>query len=325
MNQGNELFKVSKVELQARQSDMGMAHCQERTLEEGKVVKRENLRVLPELERPNSYGVYRNDTGGWLGTVGASYQPTQPQEIFDAIYEACDLTEGAIDCDNISTLIMRGGSKIVYRIPLNVVDIQVAERQTGDTVSAHLEFVSTFDGSSSFVGDIFLKRLVCDNGMTATKALDFIDNEGDARRIKWKHTQSIIRKTAELASLMVSSIEAHRDVMNLMQRFANTPYVSDNHEVFVSSLLGYSKEDVEEGGRFASKRKHMKFIALEESIDHELPSAGRNMWGLLNGVTWYTNHVVGDRRGDDKDHYLRFAQGNTLTTKAIEIIASRMN
>lgn len=316
----SSLFEVAKVEFAPRITD-GEYHTQTRELEKGKAKTSERLVTLPELELPSSYGIYRTDDGAWLGTVGKSYQPVQPGQVFDALYEACGRSGSGLDCDKMKVLEMRGGQRLVFQIPLPGFEINPTNtpRKVGDPVSGNLEFICTFDGSASFQGSIFMKRLACTNGMTTKELINFCDG---TERIKWKHTQGIIYKIDSLADLIHMTVDAYYKVQDVAQELADVPYkgTAKENDKFVEEVLGYAYADAK---KEESARKINKFEQMIESIEHELPSAGHNLWGLLNGVTWFTNHIVGARRKDDKDHYLRFAEGATLTDKAVGILVNR--
>ena len=59
---------------------------------------------------------------------------------------------------------------------------------------------------------------------------------------------------------------------------------------------------------------------IEKSIALEFARTGETAFGLLQGVTHYTNHVANTSKTISDAEYIRFYQGNVTNNKAQQIL-----
>ena len=85
--------------------------------------------------------------------------------------------------------------------------------------------------------------------------------------------------------------------------------------------------------QYINKFKHLKeaylleykwneSIRLEKAIHLEMDNKGDNYWGLLNGFTYYTNHMANPV---DKSIFLTYGYGKIINDKAIKYIKQKIN
>lgn len=269
-----------------------------------------------QFEDPDSFGIFRTDTNAWLGTVGKQYTPVQCEQVHKLLQETCNIV--GIDCSNIMFREYRGGSKVSFKVPLPEWTVNAFDKNTDDVVNAYILFVHSFDGSTSFTPSMWTFRQICSNGMMGNAMFDFLKNS-DFKLRKFRHTKSVKMKVDQVGDYLNSTLQYHREMENLLNEWANIPFEGKHVDPFVTALLGYSLDEAEKEESVRKINKHERMV---EAMNHELTSAGANLFGALNGVTQYTNHTV---QRNDQEEYLLFQSGATLNNKAIKLVGSLAN
>lgn len=254
-----------------------------------------------EYGATDSYGIYRTDTKAYLGTVGHRYVPTQNQKLHDLVAEAATLS--GVENPDIRYIELKGGRRVAFQFELPDWSIG------GDIVKRHMSTLNTHDGSSSIGMGLIGVRVVCTN--------TWLQGYKECKKIR--HTSSQDYNLKIMMDEIAEKIENDKEMFKFFTRLKNNPYSSLDHSKFIKGLIGYDIEDLEKE-EANTTRKENKFYAIHDAIDEELVSAGRNEWGLFNGITNYTNHVLAAKKDDPKD-YLYFGGGAELNNKAISMFA----
>ena len=252
-----------------------------------------------EYDHPQSFGIYRTDTNEWLGTVGNRYHPTQNKHLFDLIKEAADVA-GMTDPDIIFKS-MHGGARVSFQLELPEWSLR------GDKVRRYATALNTHNGSSSIGYGSTSVRVICTNTWyTAHRDID-----------KIRHTASSKERIRILADALLESISIDREMYETFRELQDTPYTDMDHSKFIKEIVGYDMEDLKP----SDTRKINRFNAIHDAIDVEIESAGKNQWGLFNGITRYTNHVLAPA-SKDSDNYLIFGSGHKMHQKAYKVLVN---
>lgn len=258
----------------------------------------------PELvtgDIPLSFGMYRTDTGGWLGTVGPQYVPMQNTELFDIVAEAADLA--GLSHEDVNFLELQKGRKVSFQVQL-----PNWEMGGGDDVKRYVSALNSHDGSTSLAMGLIGTRIYCMN--TWVQA-----HRGCS---KMRHSASIVNNVKIMSEEMLQSISIDKQLFDAFMRMKDTSYSETDHTPFIKELLGYDFQTLEKLD-FNTTQRENNIYDLIKSIDIELESAGKNIWGLFNGVTRYTNHERATRK-DDPNEYLYFGGGKELVDKALNVL-----
>ena len=262
----------------------------------------EKVQLVPKVEGfsiPNSFGIYRTDTKDHLGTVGSDYTPVQNKEMLDIVAESATLA--GLDVQSVTFRSFKGGRKVSFQVKLPNWSV------SGDEVERYMTAVNSHNGSTSVGVGLVGIRVVCTN--TWLQAL--------SQCKKFRHTSSVMDRVKALSDEINQSIEVDKELFEEFQTMFNNPYSDLDHSKFIKELIGYDLSDLEE----KETRKRNTFEDISDAIDTELISAGRNEWGLFNGVTRYTNHVRAAGL-DDPGNYIMFGSGATLVNKALGILSN---
>lgn len=246
-------------------------------------------------ELPASYGNYRNDTWAHLGTVGQSYQVMQNGVMHDIVRRAADICK--LNDENIEFKAIGGGSKVAFQVELP--EWAIAGK---DKVKRLLTVLTSHDGSTKTgIGHTGI-RVVCQNTwfMAYRQCSQF------------KHTVSGNENAVNLANSMLTAIEEEFALKELFEELNNKKIRKIDIEPFLLNTLEITKKEIETSGRVAGKFE--RFMA---GINHEVKEIGLNGWGLFNGITYATNHLI---KREDQYEYLLFNDGAKINDRALKLL-----
>lgn len=263
------------------------------------VVKLQLTPNLEGFEQPQSFGIYR-DTGGLpLGVTGKDFTPQQPKLLLDSFLDC------SLDLSKLSYHEMKGGSKIRFEIPIKTFEFKNA-RKVGDVTDISLCIQTGFDGLTKTT--LYLKtfRLICTNGMK---------NSQTEFTASFKNT---IGNQGKIASLCYDVEKAVKNTENLQELYLRLDKIEVNQERINEFLLKVANLDVKLKSEFHPRTQKV-FDAINESIALEFGRTGATAFGLLNGITHYTNHVAS---GSENPDYIFVDNGVKLNDKAMQLVSS---
>lgn len=261
---------------------------------------------------PEGKEIYRLDADGvgsiHLGSVGNSYESLQPLDFFNAVVDNVRDSGMEFDLGKL-TYTTRKDSKIIeFRLPTNIISFKNAAGKTDDT-EMFLNFWTGFGGNSRTEVGLYSHRFICTNGLRIINA--DID-------LKVKHTVNMNAKalafTKELIKL-ASQVQATSQVWSEMN---NVQVNGATKEEFVRKITKMKKD--EKYADISTKKKNI-VDGLNAAIDVEFGRTGSTVWGLLNGVSYYTNHLAPRSGSEDYVLLASGAKDNELAQKlALELI-----
>jgi hypothetical protein len=264
------------------------------------VVKMQLKTGFKKFENPNSFGVYKAKGSQALGTVGSDYTPTQPKLLFDE-FENC-LYQTDCDFNDVKYLELKGGKKIVFEAPIKTMGFTNLRGQE-DEMIVKINLSTGFDGLTKTSLFISCYRMVCANGMKAWKT-EFA--------VSFKNTKGNVGKASSLCNDIAKATDSINDFEAYIQQLNRTSVDKAKVEEFLMKTLGYNQSLYSE----LHGTKKAILDNINESIELEFSRTGSTLWGLVNGITHYTNHVA---KTEDRNDYLLVGGGlklNDLAQKA---------
>jgi hypothetical protein len=264
------------------------------------VIKTPLITGLEGFENPNSFGVYRATGGQALGTVGNDYTPTQPKLLFEDFGNCLYQT----DCDfnDVKYLELKGGRKIVFEAPIKTIGFTNLRGQE-DEMIVKINLSTGFDGLTKTSLFISCYRMVCANGMKAWRT-EFA--------VSFKNTKGNVGKASSLCYDIAKATDSINDFEAYIKQLNSVSVNQAKVEEFLNRTLGYSDSLKEELGT----RKQNILNLVQESIELEFSRTGSTLWGLVNGITHYTNHVA---KTEDRNDYLLVGGGLKLNDLAQKV------
>lgn len=264
------------------------------------VVKVPLITGLEGFDNPDSFGVYRATGGQALGSVGKDFTPTQPKLLFDE-FENC-LYQTDCDFNDVTYLELKGGKKIVFEAPIKTMGFKNLKGED-DEMIVKINLSTGFDGLTKTSLFISCFRLVCSNGMKAWRT-EFA--------VSFKNTKGNVGKASSLCNDIAKATDSINDFEAYIQQLNRTSVDKAKVEEFLMKTLGYNQSLYSE----LHGTKKAILDNVNESIELEFSRTGATLWGLVNGITYYTNHVA---KTEDRNDYLLVGGGLKLNDIAQKV------
>ena len=240
-----------------------------------------------------TFGIFRSDNNGWLGSVGNRYEAMQNHELADTIVGIQDRFGGKIRGGTI-----QDGKKIYYQLSL-------ADQQVGtDTLKRFITCLNSHDGSSS-IGFGSTNTVVSCSNMFHRAMRDLS---------KFRHTASASERLALAVTEFKNAMDADEALMDRFKRFTEVELDPTILERVMSNIFNV---DMQAKQSKTSTRKINQIATFEQALTKETSEKGSTLWGLFNAVTYYTNHL---EKGKADEHHLMFGSGYKKNLKAFNII-----
>lgn len=245
----------------------------------------------------DSYGIIRNDSNKWLGTVGKKYVPMQNWELAESVVQA---TEG-VGLSATRGGQLKGGSRIYLQAELPDAFIG----KSG--VKRHITALNSHDGSSSIGFGSSSTVVVCENTFfRAYKGLD-----------KFRHFSSANGRIKDAISDLRKALELDESLMDNFKRMADMEMKDEIVERVISKLFSVDPSSPQKDH---STRKINQVNAFATALNKEIILEGKTVWGLFNGVTRYTNHITSPSGKEEKNDYLMTGAGYKMSNVAYDTI-----
>lgn len=276
--------------------------------------------------------IVRSDTDHVFNVTSDRYQIVQNNEIVDLFREYCEA--GHATMETIGGL--RNGATVWALAKLNGSSHDVNGK--GDIVNGYVLMATSHDGTIKTIGKSTQVRVVCHN--TLSMAL-----RGKAE-FGMKHSTKWTPERAEEAKVALGiSLEQVQRINEISDNLAKVTLDSKGQIEFVSLLqdgkmllkddsasLDAIVEANQVGGGsildnvIAATDAEAKFNRVGRSIleaildspGSNLPSAKNTLWGAVNGVTYYADHVAG-RTQDTRLTNAWFGPNQALKADAVNV------
>ncbi len=266
-----------------------------------------------------TYSIHKTSGGKSLGVMGATFEPMQGKEFFNNIVETVRLIDelkdqhedriAELECQpkltkveakellelkalatqslDLKTLKFKeynDGSKIEFSIKMYPISFKNS-KGLNDQTNLELTFSTSYDGSKSNVISLYTERLVCLNGMVANKL------QGT---LKGRNTMKGKIKVLTYASELAQIIHGANEFKEKMEALDKIQLTASQIETFKLELFGFNNATLLASGKTA-QATHKNYAILEnfeKAMEIELPRTGQTAYGLLQSVTYYTNHIA---------------------------------
>lgn len=270
------------------------------------------VQLHPNIEgfkSPDNYGIYKSTGGDALSVMGKDFVPMQQREFMDSIIHTVFECGADLDLETLEFKQFKGGRQIEFSISLAPLDF---ENSMGlrDVTENKLTFSTSYDGSKSSAISLYTVRQVCSNGMMGW---------GMESVLKGKNTIGGKNKILTYCDEVMHIVEEVKK-FNIKMRQLDIQKVGRSEvEAFKLKLLGYNKESLLKSEKPEPKKMNI-LDKINESIELEFSRTGETAFGLLQGITHYTNHVANSSKTITDEEYIRFYQGAKLNDKAQQLV-----
>lgn len=250
--------------------------------------------------------IRRDDTLAVLGSAGNKYRThshVDALSIFDPL-----VAEGLLRYENAGQV---QGGRGVFAVLANTKDIQASP---GDIITPRILIHTRHDGTGSTGALGTTNRTSCAN------TLHF-----QVRMAKGSRTTH--RSLNQVALMNIRSY--YRDFLAQTKEFEESAKLLQSRQYSVETLTEFFRDlglAPDPKGSDRAKARAMNVIdevlnAVDNSPGAEINSTRSTMWGLVNGITYYVDHVAKGRGGNDDERRTfrtQFGNGSKLKQKAYD-------
>jgi phage/plasmid-like protein (TIGR03299 family) len=264
-------------------------------------------RMLTE-ELSGFRAIVRTDTDHVFQIASDRYQPVQNREIVDFFREFCEA--GHASMETVGAL--RDGAVVWALAKLN--GGTSATLPGGDELRGYMMLATSHDGSLKTIGKPTQVRVVCGNTLAmamgdgkASYSLKhsskFSESQrNEAKRVMGMASESIIRTNELCAKLAGVSVD-QGDWMEFMGKLLGPENVLLPETAELSRIAAEIQE------------------ATMTSPGSNLESARGTLWGAVNGISYYTDHVARARSDSNRLFSAWFGDGSQMKAKALQVAA----
>ena len=248
------------------------------------------------------YGIRRKDNLEILGVCTKQYQETQNEQIVERAMQIAEAVDGNYTFHK--ALALNGGKKIFVQFKVDQYD---------DEYEKYIFVVDSNDGSIGLSYGISNTVLSCAN------QLYLFASKGKSV----KHTKSINIKADDIARDISGRLIYTDNTISYLKKQLISDGMVRNIVKNVMKLPVHIDQVEYDDNKVVSKKTKNKVDKLLDCIAKETTEKGDTKWGLLNGVTYYTNHVVKNMERDpDGIEKLLFSNANKMNQIAWNYVNS---
>ena len=254
------------------------------------------------------YGIRRKDNQEILGVCTKQYQETQNEQMIERAMQIADQVN--FDCKFNKAFAINGGRKIFaeFEVPTTHIAENIGYKK-------YIYVVDSNDGSIGLSYGISNTVLSCAN------QLYLFASKGNTV----KHTKNININADEIAGRL------HEELMDFDRQinYSKTRSIDDSivrHLVMrLMKLPVHIHSEEYNDDKIVSKKTKNKVDKLLDCIAKETSEKGDTGWGLLNGVTYYTNHVLQNKERDPHGiEKLLFSNANKINKITWDYVNSHL-
>jgi hypothetical protein len=237
--------------------------------------------------------ITRDDDGSSIAVMKSSFTPMTTQEFSNTAYDVAQQVGGVIkgfkDWNTTDKEINRGAAAPVVTCQIEISEpLEIA----GSKIEGFLTLGVGFDGGRSFFIGHTNSYLRCTNEFSSI-VKDFTSRLTKNHMVRVKD--------------IINSVGAYRHYeQKLYENFVKFQSVKVDEKIVqecVARLLSLTDEERAMSSRELEKElpaiKLNKRDDILASIRTEMGELGNNAWGLFNGVTYYTTHVMKSRGSNE--------------------------
>lgn len=258
--------------------------------------------ILNYKKVPNKVALLRSDTHDMLSVVSNRYKVVQPDEVlefFDDLIKKNGFvmhTAGAL----------RDGKR-VWALAETGKDFEL----DGDSVAAYLLLATSYDGTFSTTAQFTSIRVVCNN--TLSWSLEGGESQNDGI-VKIPHNQEFSETEVKLGLGLDVNWEKFTQIM---EKLARTKVDARTALDFFFKVLNVTEDEVKDGTQWLNIRKLMAFY--ESGPGADLGTAKGTAWGLVNAVSFFTDHSMRSKNEGTRFDSASFGSGAKLKRRALTL------
>ncbi len=259
------------------------------------IVERYNFRAIP-----NKKALIRSDSNGVLSVVSNIYKVIQPKEIMK-FFESLIKDEGF----KMHTAGALADGKRVWALAETGNEFAI---KGVDRIAAYLLLTTSYDGSSATTAQFTSIRVVCNNTLSFSLSRG---EDQDAGVVRVPHTAEFI--SADVKG-QLGLIEGWAQFQDNVIRLTDYRVSKRQAVEFFLELLGVTRDEAADGKQILNVKKLLSFY--ESAPGSQFIGSKNTTWGLVNAVSYFTDHGRRARDNGTRFNSAAFGSGALLKKKA---------
>lgn len=237
----------------------------------------------------------RSDNGKMLSIVSDTYKPITNATFFETIQEIA----------NISGLSYQGHEELFGGNRI-LAWLKSPEKKliNGYETENFLMFGTAHDGTSALMVGTTNRMIRCNNQFTHLHK---------NKIFKISHTKTSAEKVGRLAQSYLRYQQIESTMYQQIERFADLKVDSKLIKSFISELTNEGKAQ-----KLTAYTQKVQ-SDLHTAINRECSELGQNLFGLFNGITYYTTHYANNHRGSEPVFGNAHGKMTAINKKALEL------
>lgn len=225
------------------------------------------------VEYPSEYyGLLNTKTGEIINSVKNSYHVSQNDEVMELVVRGMQ-GFGELSVQKAGSL--HGGRKTFIQLGIDGNSI-VGD----DTIKKYITCIDSNDGSTGLSIGISNMVMSCQNQYFKFYRMG---------EVKMKHSSSLGGRMVEIPQLIKLALNESMKQIEIYNKFASTSCSRSLLDGLVKEVIGFNKHNYKDEDRSSKSLNAMD--SLYTCMDSEMKQKGDNLFGLFNGVTYWTNHI----------------------------------
>lgn len=233
-----------------------------------------------QIRLPKRRALIRSDNQHPLSVVGESYKVVQPKEVIEFFRTLVE--EAGFEMETAGAL---ADGRRVWGLARTGQDFKLPGA-ANDRLNAYLLLATSYDAKFATTAQFTSVRVVCSN--TLGFALDEGEREGQRHVFRVPHMQAFVpdEVKAQLGLIDVSWSKFTNDV----EKLAQTSVSKKQAVEFFMELMGYD-ETADPQETIEKTYTVKKLLECHETAPgQQLSTARDTAWGLVNAVTYFSDH-----------------------------------
>lgn len=282
--------------------------------------------------------IVRSDNDFVFQVASAKYKPVQNAEIVDFFREYCEAGHATIE--TLGSL--KDGAVVWCLARLNGGSTSVIGGN--DELRGYMLLATSHDGSVTTTGKPTQVRVVCWNTLSAALGYKFHGKTNrEEKTFRMRHSRKFdMAAKDEAREVMGMAIEQVSQMNDIADKLSHVKIDAAGRLQFLDTLLGNggdvlsaivdesqastSLDAIVDRMTVSSENPEDKLSrvgkaildAMMDSPGSNLDSASGTLWGAVNGVTWFADHVSKTRNSDNRLYSAWFGPNESLKTRAVQ-------
>lgn len=216
--------------------------------------------------------IVRNDSNETLSVMKKSYRPLLNSEFKPIVNDLIEIS----GFPNEGFLEYRNGSSVLCFLKNTKGLFHIGQHEIQD----YFIVGNSFDGSKSFFIGTTTIFLRCSNQFSRISNI-----------AKVRHSKNSGEKIDELKSYLSLFFEERKNIFKTFEDMSKIEVTKNNIDDLCDKIIGVSEKEKKDRSLISTRRNNM-LLQLRESVNQETKELGSNLWGVFNGATHYTTHVM---------------------------------